>query len=66
MDGTEAMVLTTAGVVLMDMAYFIPITYIPSYYIDRQRLSHQDSLTGSAAFAYQLLAILNAASSVGR
>lgn len=66
MDGTGAMALTTAGVVLMDLAYFIPITYIPSYYIDRQGLSHQDTLTGSAAFAYQLLAILNAASSVGR
>lgn len=66
MDGTGAMALTTAGIVLMDLAYFIPITYIPSYYIDRQRLSHQDTLTGSAAFAYQLLAILNAASSVGR
>lgn len=65
-DGTGAMALTTAGVVMMDLAYFIPITYIPSYYIDRQHLSHQDTLTGSAAFAYQLLAILNAASSVGR
>ena len=60
------MAATTAGVLLTDMAYFIPITYAPSYYIDRQRLSHEEALTGSAAFAYQLLAILNAASCVGR
>lgn len=66
MDGTGAMAATTAGVLLTDMAYFIPITYVPSYYIDRQRLSHEEALMGSAAFAYQLLAILNAASCVGR
>lgn len=66
MDGTGAMAATTAGLLLTDMAYFIPITYAPSYYIDRQRLSQRETLTGSAAFAYQLLAILNAASCVGR
>ncbi|KAJ5446205.1 Major facilitator superfamily domain general substrate transporter [Penicillium cf. griseofulvum] len=66
MDGTGAMVLTTAGVLLTDLAYFIPITYIPRYYIDRQHLSDEEALTGSSAFAYQLLAILNAASCVGR
>jgi MFS family permease len=66
MDGTGAMAVTTAGVLLTDLAYFIPITYMPSYYIDRQGLSSEDVLTGSAAFAYQLLAILNAASCVGR
>lgn len=66
MDGTGAMAATTTGVLLTDMAYFIPVTYAPSYYIDRQRLSHEEALTGSAAFAYQLLAILNAASCVGR
>ncbi|KAL8853182.1 MAG: hypothetical protein Q9221_001916 [Calogaya cf. arnoldii] len=66
LDGTGAMAATSAGVLLTDLAYFIPITYAPSYYIDRQRLSHEESLTGSAAFAYQLLAILNAASCVGR
>nr|POE94307.1 riboflavin transporter mch5 [Quercus suber] len=65
-DGTGAMALTTAGVLLTDLAYFIPVTYIPSYYIGRERLSEEQSLTGSAAFAYQLLAILNAASCVGR
>lgn len=65
-DRTGAMAATTAGVLLTDMAYFIPITYLPSYYIDRHRLSHEEALTGSAAFAYQLLAILNAASCVGR
>ncbi|RMJ28563.1 Sugar and other transporter [Aspergillus sp. HF37] len=65
-DGTGAMAVTTAGVLLTDLAYFIPITFTPSYYIDRQGLSSEDALTGSAAFAYQLLAILNAASCVGR
>ncbi|KAJ6168430.1 hypothetical protein N7497_001273 [Penicillium chrysogenum] len=66
MDGTGAMALTTAGVLLTDLAYFIPITYTPRYYIDRQNLSYDEALTGSSAFAYQLLAILNAASCVGR
>lgn len=33
MDGTGAMAVTTAGVLLTDLAYFIPITYTPSYYI---------------------------------
>jgi MFS family permease len=66
MDGTGAMAVTSLGALLMDLAYFIPITYTPSYYIDRQGLSHDAVLTGSAAFAYQLLAILNAASCVGR
>ncbi|OGM40896.1 monocarboxylate transporter [Aspergillus bombycis] len=66
MDGTGVMAVTTAGLVLTDLAYFIPITYTPSYYIDRQHLPQEEALTGSAAFAYQLLAILNASSCVGR
>lgn len=66
MDGTGAMAVTTAGVLLTDLAYFLPITYTPNYYISRQNLSSEEALTGSAAFAYQLLAILNAASCVGR
>ncbi|CRG82840.1 Riboflavin transporter MCH5 [Talaromyces islandicus] len=66
MDGTGALAVTSVGSLLMDLAYFVPITYTPSYYIDRQALSHDAVLTGSAAFAYQLLAILNAASCVGR
>ncbi|KAJ5634913.1 major facilitator superfamily domain-containing protein [Penicillium herquei] len=66
LDGTGAMAITTAGVVFTDLAYFIPITYVPSYYIDRQYLSQEETITGSAAFAYQLLAILNAASCGGR
>lgn len=65
-DGTGAMALTTLGVLLTDLAYFIPITYTPRYYIDRQDLPDKDILAGSSAFAYQLLAILNAASCVGR
>ncbi|KAJ5307113.1 hypothetical protein N7476_007769 [Penicillium atrosanguineum] len=66
LDGTGAMALTTLGVFLTDLAYYIPITYIPRYYIDRQHLPDEDVLQGSSAFAYQLLAILNAASCVGR
>jgi MFS family permease len=67
LDGTGAMALTTAGVLLTDLAYFIPVTYIPSYYLARADLSSgDDALTGSAAFAYQLLALLNGASCVGR
>ena len=66
MDGTGAMTATSIGLLLTDLAYFIPITYVPSYYLDRQHLPHGEVLTGSAAFAYQLLAILNAASCVGR
>ena len=62
MDGTRAMAATITGVLLTDTAYFIPITYALSYYIDRQHLFHEEALTGSAAFAYQLLAILNVAS----
>lgn len=65
-DGTGAMAATTAGLVLIDTACFIPLTYVPSYYIDRERLSPEEALTGSAAFAYQLLAILNASSCFGR
>ncbi|KAF2724514.1 MFS general substrate transporter [Polychaeton citri CBS 116435] len=65
-DGTGAMAATTLGVLFTDLAYFIPVTYVPSYYIDRQHLSHDEAVTGRAAFAYQLLAILNAASCIGR
>jgi MFS family permease len=66
-DGTGAMALTTAGVLLTDLAYFIPVTYVPSYYLARQNLSDADALTaGAAGFAYQLLAVLNGASCVGR
>ncbi|KAL8911331.1 MAG: hypothetical protein Q9171_003496 [Xanthocarpia ochracea] len=66
LDGTGAMALTTAGAVLTDLAYFIPVTYIPSYYVARQHLPHHTTLTGEASFAYQLLAILNGSSCVGR
>jgi MFS family permease len=66
-DGMGAMAVTTAGVFLVEWAYFIPITYIPTYYLARQGLSGRDAVTGSdAAFAYQLLAILNAVSCFGR
>ncbi|KAK5130040.1 hypothetical protein LTR08_002514 [Meristemomyces frigidus] len=71
-DGTGAMAATTAGMLFTDLAYFIPITYVPSYYLARQQQqqqqqqSDQDALTGSTAFAFQLLAILNAGSCIGR
>jgi MFS family permease len=65
-DGTGAMTLTTLGVLLVDLAYFIPVTYVPSYYLARQNLSSTEALSGAAAFAYQLLAVLNAASCFGR
>lgn len=67
MDGTGAMAVTTTGIVLVDLAYIVPMTYIPSYYLDRQGLSNATALSGGdAAFAYQLLAIINAASCFGR
>lgn len=65
-DGTGAMAITTAGVFLIKWAYFIPITFIPSYYLIRQGLSDGESVSGAAAFAYQLLAILNSVSCFGR
>lgn len=65
-DGTGAMALTSAGVFFVEWAYFVPITYIPSYYLTRQGLSGTNAIGGDAAFAYQLLAILNSASCIGR
>ncbi|THY11343.1 MFS general substrate transporter [Aureobasidium pullulans] len=66
LDGTGAMAFTTIGVLFVDLAYFIPITYLPSYYLSRQNLPTSSTISGSAAFGYQLLAILNAASCFGR
>lgn len=66
LDGTGAMAVTTAGTLFTDLAYYIPITYLPAYYLARQHISSDVGITGSAAFAYQLLAILNAASCFGR
>ncbi|KAM3064946.1 hypothetical protein ACMFMF_011562 [Clarireedia jacksonii] len=65
-DGTGAMSLTTVGVFLTDMAYLVPMTYIPRYYLDRQGLPQDELLTGNAAFAFQLLAVINSASCIGR
>ncbi|PLN82089.1 MFS general substrate transporter [Aspergillus taichungensis] len=65
-DGTGAMTVTTAGIFLLEWAYFIPVTYIPSYYLIRQGLLEGGSVSGAAAFAYRLLAILNAVSCFGR
>ncbi|THX80242.1 MFS general substrate transporter [Aureobasidium pullulans] len=66
LDGTGAMAFTTLGVLFVDLAYFIPITYLPSYYLSRQDLPTSSTISDSAAFGYQLLAILNAASCFGR
>jgi MFS family permease len=65
-DGTGAMAVTTAGVFFIEWAYFVPVTYVPSYYLARQNLRGGDAVSGDAAFAYQLLAILNGASCIGR
>ncbi|KAH0290604.1 MFS general substrate transporter, partial [Aureobasidium sp. EXF-3399] len=66
-DGTGAMAITTAGTLFTDLAYFIPITYLPAYYLSRQHMDDQEAgVTGAAGFGYQLLAILNAASCFGR
>ncbi|KAH0361282.1 protein serine/threonine phosphatase 2C, partial [Aureobasidium melanogenum] len=66
LDGTGAMAVTTLGTLFTDLAYYIPITYLPAYYLTRQKISPNAGITGSAAFGYQLLAILNAASCFGR
>ncbi|KAF7344760.1 MFS general substrate transporter [Mycena venus] len=60
-----AMAVTTAGVFFIEWAYFVPISYVPKYYLARQGLADSDGAT-NVAFAYQLLAILNAVSCVGR
>ncbi|PHH90506.1 hypothetical protein CDD83_3470 [Cordyceps sp. RAO-2017] len=65
-DGTGAMALTTIGVLFVELAYFVPVTYVPSYYLVRQGLTGESAVSEAAAFAYQLLAILNGASCFGR
>ena len=50
--------LTTAGVFFMEWGLFIPLTYISSWVLDTH--------VADQAFAFQLLAILNAASFFGR
>ncbi|TGJ87378.1 hypothetical protein E0Z10_g1410 [Xylaria hypoxylon] len=66
LDGTGAMSMTTAALFLVDLAYLVPMTYIPSYYLDRQGIPGDKTLSGDAAFAYQLLAITNGSSCFGR
>lgn len=66
LDGTGAMAVTTLGTLFTDLAYYIPITYLPAYYLACQNISPDAGITGSAAFGYQLLAILNTASCFGR
>lgn len=50
--------VTTAGVYFMEWGLFIPLTYISSWALDNG--------VGNQAFAFELLAILNAASFFGR
>lgn len=54
---SRAFLFTTMGVFLMEMALFVPITYLSSY-VRAQGFS--------AAFSFQILPILNAASALGR
>jgi MFS family permease len=60
-----AMAVATAGVFFIEWAYFVPISYVPKYYFACQGLADSEGAT-DVAFAYQLLAILNAVSCVGR
>ncbi|KAJ6477837.1 putative monocarboxylate transporter [Mycena vitilis] len=65
-----AMTVTTADVFFIEWAYFVPFRTsqnISSRATRRQTLSHSEGATsGKAAYAYQLLAILNAFSCFGR
>ncbi|KAK4187639.1 putative monocarboxylate transporter [Podospora australis] len=65
-DGTGAMAVTTAGVFFIEWAYFVPVAYLPSYYLARQGVAEDATADGDAAYAYQLLAIINGASCIGR
>jgi len=51
--------LVTAGVFCMEWGLFIPVTYLSTYVVEKNVL-------GSDVFAYQILAILNAGSCLGR
>jgi MFS family permease len=51
--------LATAGVFCMEWGLFIPITYISSYVLET-------GVEGGQSFAFQILAIFNAGSSLGR
>ena len=57
LDGDGALAFATAGFFLMELSLFIPLAYITSYAI---------SAGLSQSFAYNVIAILNAASVVGR
>ena len=57
LDGDGALAFATAGFFLMELSLFIPLAYITSYAI---------SAGLSQEFSYNVIAILNAASVVGR
>ena len=57
LDGDGALVFATAGFFLMELSLFIPIAYITSYCV---------AAGLDPEFSYQIIAILNAASVVGR
>ncbi|CAD0090962.1 unnamed protein product, partial [Aureobasidium vineae] len=65
-DGTGVMAVTTAGTLFTDLAYFVPITYLPAYYLARQQQSQTSDKSDVTGFGYQLLAILNGSSCLGR
>ena len=56
-DGSGAFALTTMGVFLIEWAYFIPITYLPSYAAANGVPSN---------LSYEIISIVNAASCFGR
>lgn len=57
LDGDGSLALATAGLFLMELGLFIPIGYLTSYCVDHGI---------DQAFSYQIIAILNAASVLGR
>lgn len=57
LDGTGIMAYTTAGIFFIEWGLFIPLSYFTQYALS----VHVDT-----AFSYQLMAILNAGSCIGR
>ncbi|RAL10326.1 MFS general substrate transporter [Aspergillus homomorphus CBS 101889] len=43
-DGIGAMAVTSAGVLLVEWAYFVPVTYLPTYYLTRKGLSGRQAI----------------------
>lgn len=68
MDGIGTMAVTTVGILLTDLAYFIPITYTPSYYIDRQHshigFSRFSTLLHTLVDAWRVAWLIDSAGSI--